>query len=144
MFELCLPRSLTHQIQSTQRAALSEYLPSQKHTYDIRTMTTAQTTLLMAIYDLEETRTLRYRPSVLLQYFCNESINSSTLIGCLDAIAHKVRFDRLGLRGSLTADLRELSQRSVGTSRRSFSSQWSRRGSLQNPHRLYSSIPQSP
>ena len=53
-------------------------------------MTTAQTTLLMAIYDLEVTRTFRYRPSLLLQYFCNESINSSTLIGCLDAIAHKI------------------------------------------------------
>ena len=54
-------------------------------------MTTAQATLLLAIHDLEEARTLRYRPSVLLQYFCNESVNSSPLISTLDAIAKKVR-----------------------------------------------------
>lgn len=53
-------------------------------------MSAAQTTLLLAIYDLEETRTLRYMPSGLLQYFCNESVNQSTLIDCLDAIAKKV------------------------------------------------------
>jgi phosphatidylinositol 4-kinase len=81
------------QIQSKQRSALAEYLPGQKHSLDIRSMTTAQTTLLMAIYDLEEARTSRARPSVILQYFCNESINSSSLIGCLDAIAHKACSD---------------------------------------------------
>ena len=66
--------------------------------YEIRNMTTAQTTLLMAIYDLEEARTARFRPSVLLQYFCNESVNSSALIGCLHAIAQKV-CPRLGSFG---------------------------------------------
>ncbi|WRT70200.1 uncharacterized protein IL334_007194 [Kwoniella shivajii] len=77
-------------IQQQQRNALSQYLPHQKHSYDIRNMTTPQTTLLMAIYDLEEARTIRYKPSVLLQYFCNESINESSLIGCLDAVAQKI------------------------------------------------------
>ncbi|KAK8853241.1 hypothetical protein IAR55_003943 [Kwoniella newhampshirensis] len=77
-------------VQSRQRAALSEYLPNQRHSYDIRAMSTPQTTLLMAIYDLEEARTLRSRPSVLLHYFCNESINTSPLVGCLEAIAQKI------------------------------------------------------
>ncbi|KAK6909388.1 hypothetical protein I203_103405 [Kwoniella mangroviensis CBS 8507] len=77
-------------IQQSQRAALTQYLPHQRHSYDIRNMTTPQTTLLMAISDLEEARTMRYRPSVLLQYFCNESINESPLIGSLDAIAQKI------------------------------------------------------
>ena len=54
-------------------------------------MSTPQTTLLLAIYDLEDARTLRCRPSGLLYYFCNESINQSILAGCLDAIAQKVR-----------------------------------------------------
>jgi phosphatidylinositol 4-kinase len=57
-------------------------------------MTTAQTTLLMATYDLEEARTLQYQPSVILQYFCNESVNSSTLLPSLEAIANKVRLKR--------------------------------------------------
>ncbi len=46
---------------------------------------------MIAIHDLEDTRTIRFRPSGLLKYFCNESINQSNLIGCLDAIAQKVR-----------------------------------------------------
>ncbi|OCF44647.1 phosphatidylinositol 4-kinase [Kwoniella heveanensis CBS 569] len=85
-----LRKDFAASVQQTQRTALAEYLPNQKHTYDIRNMSTPQTTLLMAIFDLEEARTMRYRPSVLLQYFCNESINSSPLVGCLDAIAEKI------------------------------------------------------
>ncbi|ORY33464.1 hypothetical protein BCR39DRAFT_520273 [Naematelia encephala] len=77
-------------VLSRQRAILSDYLPHQKHVYEIRIMSAPQTTLLMAIHDLEEARTLRQRPSVMLQYFCNESINQSSLIGCLDAIASKL------------------------------------------------------
>lgn len=80
------------QIQQKQRTELSELLPNQRHTYDIRNMTTAQTTLLIAIYDLEEARTLRCKPSVILAYFCNVSINENPLIGCLDAVAQRVRF----------------------------------------------------
>lgn len=53
-------------------------------------MSAPQTILLLAIYDLEETRTLRYRPSGILFYFCNESVNSSILVSCLDAISQKV------------------------------------------------------
>nr|XP_018260847.1 phosphatidylinositol 4-kinase [Kwoniella dejecticola CBS 10117]OBR83005.1 phosphatidylinositol 4-kinase [Kwoniella dejecticola CBS 10117] len=85
-----LRKDFAAHIQQQQRNALSSYLPHQKHTYDIRNMTTPQTTLLMAISDLEEARTMRYRPSVLLQYFCNDSINESSLIGCLDAISQKI------------------------------------------------------
>jgi phosphatidylinositol 4-kinase len=76
------------QIQPKQRSVLGELLP-QRHA-EVRTMTTPQVTLLLAIYHLEEMRTLRYRPSVLLQYFANQSVNESVLIGSLDAIAKKV------------------------------------------------------
>ncbi|WVR07656.1 hypothetical protein IAU60_004698 [Kwoniella sp. DSM 27419] len=85
-----LRKDFAASVQQTQRNALSERLPHQKYTYDIRNMTTPQITLLMAISDLEEARTLRNRPSVLLQYFCNDSINESPLVGCLDAIAAKI------------------------------------------------------
>ncbi|ODN73286.1 hypothetical protein L202_07835 [Cryptococcus amylolentus CBS 6039] len=85
-----LRKDFAASIQQRQRQALSEYLPHQRHTYDIKTMTTPQTTLLMAIYDLEEARTLRHKPSTILQYFCNDSLNSSALIGCLDAIMQKI------------------------------------------------------
>lgn len=55
-------------------------------------MSTPQTTLLMAVFDLEDMRTSRFGPSMILQYFDNESLNQSSLIGCLDAIATKVNF----------------------------------------------------
>ncbi|WVQ84613.1 hypothetical protein IAT38_006768 [Cryptococcus sp. DSM 104549] len=85
-----LRKDFAASVQQRQRAALTEYLPHQRHAYDIRAMTTPQTTLLMAIYDLEEARTLRHKPSVILHYFCNESINQSVLVGCLDAIMQKI------------------------------------------------------
>lgn len=78
------------QIQAKQRSSLSENVPHQRLSYDIRNMSTPQTTLLLAIYDLEETRALRFRPSNMLNYFCNESVNSSVLIGSLEAVAQKV------------------------------------------------------
>lgn len=53
-------------------------------------MSTPQLTLLLAIHDLEEARTMRYRSSTVLQYYCNESLNSSSLITALDAIVQKV------------------------------------------------------
>lgn len=67
----------------------------------------------MAVYDLEETRTLRYRPSVLLQYFCNESINSSGLVGCLEAIAQKVRLKQGPLMQISSLFLKQLSKQVV-------------------------------
>lgn len=65
-----------------------EYLP--KGNYDIKAMTVPQLTLLTAIHDLEEMRTRKNAPSVMLHYFANDSVNQSNLIGSLEAIATKV------------------------------------------------------
>lgn len=69
---------------------LSDCIGGNRHAASIREMSAPQTTFLLAVYDLEEVRTLRHRPSRLMQYFANQSINDSALVGCLDAIAAKV------------------------------------------------------
>lgn len=66
-----------------------EYLPKGGH--DIKAMSVPQLTLLTAIHDLEEMRTRQNRPSAMLHYFANDSVNQSSLIGSLEAIATKVR-----------------------------------------------------
>ena len=68
-------------------------------------MTTPQTTFLLAIHDLEEARTLRYKPSGLLQYFCNVSVNDSNLISCLDNIAQKVSIHKRVAKPNWTSGL---------------------------------------
>ncbi|KAK4686496.1 phosphatidylinositol 4-kinase A, partial [Tremellales sp. Uapishka_1] len=85
-----LRKDFAASILTKQRNLLSECLTTQRLSYEIRNMTTPQTTLLLAIFDLEEARTIRNHPSVILQYFSNESVNTSTLIGCLDGIAAKL------------------------------------------------------
>ncbi|OWZ76646.1 phosphatidylinositol 4-kinase [Cryptococcus neoformans Bt85] len=85
-----LRKDFAASIQHRQSTALNEYLPQQRQSYDTRNLSTPQITFLMAVHDLEEMRTLRHRPSVVLQYFCNVSLNTSSLIGCLDAIVQKV------------------------------------------------------
>ncbi|KJE03847.1 phosphatidylinositol 4-kinase [Cryptococcus gattii NT-10] len=85
-----LRKDFAASIQRRQSAALNEYLPQQRQSHDTRNLSTPQITFLMAVHDLEEMRTLRHRPSVILQYFCNVSLNTSSLIGCLDAIMQKV------------------------------------------------------
>ncbi len=72
-----------------QRALLSEYLP--KKGGDIRSLTLPQVIFLIATHDLELLRTRLSRPSGILQYFCNESINESPVSSCLEGIADKVR-----------------------------------------------------
>lgn len=79
------------QIQSQQRSALAERLSSNRSAGTIREMSTPQTTFLLAVYDLEEMRTLRHKPSRLMHYFANQSVTDSALVGTLDAIAAKVR-----------------------------------------------------
>ncbi len=43
------------------------------------------------VHDMELMRMQGGRPAVLLEYFSNESVNSSDMITVLDAIAAKVR-----------------------------------------------------
>lgn len=75
-------------VLSRQRSQLAEILPA--HSYEIKTFTLAQITLLQTIYIVEGMRTKLGTPSVLLAYFSNESINESVLVKPLDAIAGKV------------------------------------------------------
>lgn len=74
-----------------QRAQLSETLPG--HAHEFKTFTLAQITLLQTILTVEGMRTKLGRPSLLLSYFSNESINESVLVKPLDSIATKVCFD---------------------------------------------------
>lgn len=76
-------------VLSSKRAQLAEILPG--HAYEFKTFTLAQITLLLTIHTVEGMRTKLGRPSFLLSYFCNESINDSVLIKPLDSIATKVR-----------------------------------------------------
>lgn len=69
---------------------LSECIGGNRQAGVIREMSAPQTTFLLAVFDLEEIRTLRHKPSRLMHYFANQSINDSALIGCVDAIAARV------------------------------------------------------
>ena len=85
-----LRKDFAAHILAQQRATLAEYLPHQRIAYHIRTMSSPQVTLLLAVHDLEILRTARYRPSFLLQYFANESVNNSTLLAPMESIAGRV------------------------------------------------------
>ncbi|WVO18533.1 hypothetical protein L204_106252 [Cryptococcus depauperatus] len=98
-----LRKDFATSVQQKQRSVLAGYLPHQRHASDIRNMGTPQTTLLVAIHDLEEARTLRNMPSAILDYFCNESINKSSMLACLDSLTQKIS----------TSYLRKLSQQVV-------------------------------
>ncbi|KAL1412783.1 Phosphatidylinositol 4-kinase stt4 [Vanrija albida] len=89
-YNTVLRKDFASSIHHKMRVTLQELIPSTKYTSDIRNMSTPQLTLLIAIHDLEQTRTLRNQPSVMLSYFCNESINKSPpIVGCLSGIANK-------------------------------------------------------
>lgn len=85
-YNTILRKDFAHSIHSKLRSMLTEVVPS-KFQSDIRGMSTPQLAFLLAINDLEEMRTLRYRPSTILQYFCNDSINRSVLVTPLTGIA---------------------------------------------------------
>lgn len=49
-----------------------------------------QVTLVQTVHDLEMLRTMNGRPSVILGYFCNDSLNDSPISTSLEAVADKV------------------------------------------------------
>lgn len=83
-----LKREFSHQTLDSQRKALGAVIPS--HASDIRGFSYAQVTFLSTIYDLECLRSRMGRPSMVLSYFTNEGLNSSALVGSMQAIADKV------------------------------------------------------
>lgn len=84
-----LRKDYAHVVLSKQRSLLTDVLPGLAG--EIRTFSLPQVTLLLTIWELEGMRTRLGKPSSLLLYFCNESINGSVLIKPLDAVASKVR-----------------------------------------------------
>lgn len=88
-YNTVLRKDFASSIHTKMKNLLAEVLPSQKYNTDIRNMSTPQMTLLVAIHDLEQMRTLRCRPSVILQYFSNDSVNKSiAVVGALTGISH--------------------------------------------------------
>ncbi|BEJ13679.1 hypothetical protein CspHIS471_0308530 [Cutaneotrichosporon sp. HIS471] len=86
-YNTILRKDFAQSINSRMRQTLTELLPSTKHTSDIRSMSTPQLTLLIAINDLEEMRTMHLQPSVTLRYFMNDSVNKSAMFGPLTGIS---------------------------------------------------------
>ncbi|KDN52674.1 hypothetical protein K437DRAFT_253866 [Tilletiaria anomala UBC 951] len=72
----------------TQRRTLAVLIPS--HTSEIRSFKFAELTFLQTIFNLECMRSSLGRPSMILWYFVNDGLNSSSLVGSMEAIADKV------------------------------------------------------
>ncbi|BEI82759.1 hypothetical protein CcaverHIS002_0306270 [Cutaneotrichosporon cavernicola] len=102
-YNTILRKDFAQSINSRMRQTLTEMLPSTKHTSDIRNMSTPQLTLLIAINDLEEMRTMHLQPSVTLRYFMNDSVNKSAMFGPLTGISTRLT----------SVFLRQLSMRAV-------------------------------
>ncbi|KAJ9109086.1 hypothetical protein QFC21_000414 [Naganishia friedmannii] len=81
-------RDYTHTVLPQQRNSLTELLP--KRANEIRNFSMPQATLVQTVHDLELLRTINGRPSVILDYFCNDSLNESPIAGCLEAVADKL------------------------------------------------------
>lgn len=83
-----LKREFSHATLDSQRKALAAVIPS--HAGEVRSFSYAQVTFLMTTYELECMRSSMGRPSMILWYFVNDGLNTSSLIGCMEAIAQKV------------------------------------------------------
>jgi phosphatidylinositol 4-kinase len=76
------------QVLPKQRSALADLIP--KRANEIRNFSMPQVTLVQTVHDLELLRTINGRPSVILDYFCNDSLNESSMSSSLEAVADKV------------------------------------------------------
>ncbi|SPO37665.1 related to phosphatidylinositol-4-kinase [Pseudozyma flocculosa] len=83
-----LKREFSSATLDSQRKALAAVIPS--HASEIRSFSYAQVTFLATIYDLESLRSRMGRPSMVLWYFVNDGLNSSTLVSSMQAIADRV------------------------------------------------------
>ncbi|CAO1625236.1 unnamed protein product [Sympodiomycopsis kandeliae] len=70
------------------RKSLDRVIPS--HTGHIRSLGGPQVTFLATIYHVECTRSSMGKPSMILGYFVNEGLNTSSLVGSMEAIADQV------------------------------------------------------
>ncbi|KAN0064997.1 Phosphatidylinositol 4-kinase stt4 [Thecaphora frezii] len=83
-----LKREFSSATLDAQRKSLSAVIPS--HASEIRSFSYAQVTFLATIYDLEWLRSRMGRPSMILWYFVNDGLNSSSLVPSMQAIADRV------------------------------------------------------
>ncbi|KAJ9110206.1 hypothetical protein QFC20_003058 [Naganishia adeliensis] len=81
-------RDYAHTVLPKQRNALAELIP--KRANEIRNFSMPQVTLVQTVHDLEMLRTMNGRPSVILGYFCNDSLNDSPISTSLEAVADKL------------------------------------------------------
>ncbi|PWN24131.1 hypothetical protein BCV69DRAFT_280033 [Microstroma glucosiphilum] len=71
-----------------QRKTLQNLIPS--HSSELRSLGLPQLIFLATIYHLECTRSAMGRPSMILWYFVNQGLNTSSLLGSMKAIADEV------------------------------------------------------
>lgn len=83
-----LRKEFSDVVLSKRRSALSALIPALGA--DIRSLSLPQVTLLQTIYEVENRRSKLGRPSYLLAYFANESLNESELAKPLGALATKI------------------------------------------------------
>ncbi|RUP48544.1 hypothetical protein BC936DRAFT_144422, partial [Jimgerdemannia flammicorona] len=83
-----LRRGLPDQDVATLRQNLTNYLPNLS---EIKSATFAQLVFLLSIYHIETMRSRMGSCTAVLQYFMNQGVNNSSLVGCIEAIADKVR-----------------------------------------------------
>ncbi|PWN49925.1 hypothetical protein IE53DRAFT_331217 [Violaceomyces palustris] len=83
-----LKREFSSATLDSQRKSLSALIPN--HASEIRSFSYAQVTFLSTIYNLECLRSSMGRPSMILWYFVNDGLNTSSLVGSMQSIADKV------------------------------------------------------
>jgi phosphatidylinositol 4-kinase len=83
-----LRKEFSDVVLSKRRSALSALIPALAA--DIRSLSLPQVTLLQTIFEVENRRSKLGRPSYLLAYFSNDSLNESELAKPLGAIATKI------------------------------------------------------
>lgn len=83
-----LKRDYSSSTLDDQRKVLSALIPS--HSKEISSFAFPQVTFLSTIYNLECMRSSMGMPSMVLWYFVNEGLNTSALVGSMEAIADKV------------------------------------------------------
>ncbi|UZJ55413.1 hypothetical protein CBS101457_004733 [Exobasidium rhododendri] len=87
-FNSVLKRDYSSGALDGQRKVLSTLIPS--HAREIHSLAFPQVTFLNTIYNLECMRSSMGMPSMILWYFVNEGLNTSALVGSMEAIADKV------------------------------------------------------
>ncbi|TFK30200.1 atypical/PIKK/PI4K protein kinase [Coprinopsis marcescibilis] len=78
-----------HTVIASHRALLHHHLPM-RHS-EVRHLSSGQVVFVLAMYDVEKMRSAAGRPSSLVHYFTNDSLNEApTLIKCMESVAENV------------------------------------------------------